>query len=115
MDRELTRIPILLAATSAMFPRKRASACGQRGSRPPMPRRVRLRKLHGDRELPHCQRMLNFTDLASVPSHHLAPFTHRLRLAVGAYLAASRAPSCTSGRSKRSAGSDPPPSPGGSS
>ena len=29
----------------------------------------------------------NFTDLASVPSHPLAPFTDRLRLAVAAYLA----------------------------
>ena len=48
---------------------------------------MRLRKLHGDRELPHCQRMLNFTDLALVPSHPLAPFTDRLRLAVAAYLA----------------------------
>jgi integrase/recombinase XerD len=31
--------------------------------------------------------MLNFTDLASEPSHPLAPFTDRLRLAVAAYLA----------------------------
>ena len=31
--------------------------------------------------------MLNFTDLASVPSHPLAPFTDRLRLAAAAYLA----------------------------
>jgi len=31
--------------------------------------------------------MLNFTDLASVPSPPLAPFTDRLRLAVAAYLA----------------------------
>ena len=31
--------------------------------------------------------MLNFTDLASVPSHPVAPFTERLRLAVAAYLA----------------------------
>ena len=31
--------------------------------------------------------MTNFTDLASVPSHPLAPFTDRLRLAVAAYLA----------------------------
>ena len=31
--------------------------------------------------------MKNFTDLASVPSHPLAPFTDRLRLAVAAYLA----------------------------
>jgi site-specific recombinase XerD len=30
--------------------------------------------------------MMNFTDLASVPSHPLAPFTDRLRLAVAAYL-----------------------------
>jgi hypothetical protein len=36
---------------------------------------VRLRMLHGDRELPHCQRMLTFTDLASVPSRPLAPLT----------------------------------------
>jgi hypothetical protein len=52
-----------------------------------MPRRVRLRKRHGDRELPQSQRMLSFTDLASAPSHPLAPFTGRLRLAVAAYLA----------------------------
>jgi site-specific recombinase XerD len=52
-----------------------------------MPRRVRLRQLHGDRESAHCQGMMNFTDLASVPSHPLAPFTDRLRLAVAAYLA----------------------------
>jgi site-specific recombinase XerD len=52
-----------------------------------MPRRVRLRQLHGDREPAHCQGMMNFTDLASVPSHPLAPFTDRLRLAVAAYLA----------------------------
>jgi len=31
--------------------------------------------------------MLNFTDLASVASHPLAPFTDRPRLAVAAYLA----------------------------
>jgi hypothetical protein len=31
--------------------------------------------------------MLNFTGLASVPSHPLAPFTGRLRPAVAAYLA----------------------------
>ena len=48
---------------------------------------MRLRMLHGDRELPPCQRMMTFTDLASVPSHPLAPFTDRLRLAVAAYLA----------------------------
>ena len=46
-----------------------------------------MRKLHGDRELPHCQHMPNFTDLTSVPPHPLAPFTDRLRLAVAAYLA----------------------------
>jgi site-specific recombinase XerD len=31
--------------------------------------------------------MMNFTDLASVPSDHLAPITDQLRLAVAAYLA----------------------------
>jgi integrase/recombinase XerD len=36
--------------------------------------------------------MPNFTDLASVPSHPVAPFTDRLRLAVAAYLARFRAP-----------------------
>jgi integrase len=56
-------------------------------TRPLTPRRVRLRQLHGDREPPHCQGMMNFTDLPSVPSHPLAPFTDRLRLAVAAYLA----------------------------
>ena len=48
---------------------------------------MRLRMPYGDRELPHYQHMLNLTDLASVPSHPLAPFTDRLRLAVAAYLA----------------------------
>jgi len=51
-----------------------------------MPRRVRLRQLHGDREPAHRQGVMNFTDLASVPSRPLAPFTDRLRLAVAAYL-----------------------------
>jgi integrase/recombinase XerD len=52
-----------------------------------MLRRVRLGVLHDDREPPQCQDMTNFTDLASVPSHPLPPFTDRLRLAVAAYLA----------------------------
>src|ERR1041384_4472264 len=52
-----------------------------------MPRRVRMRQLHGDWEPAHCQGMMNFIDLASVPTHPLAPFTDRLRLAVAAYLA----------------------------
>jgi hypothetical protein len=43
-----------------------------------------LRQLHGDREPAQCQGMMNFTDLASVPSRPLAPFTDRLRLAVAA-------------------------------
>jgi integrase/recombinase XerD len=34
-----------------------------------------------------CQIMMNFTELASVPSDHLMPFTDQLRLAVAAYLA----------------------------
>jgi integrase/recombinase XerD len=36
---------------------------------------------------PQCQVMMTFTELASVPSDPLAPFTDRLRLAVAAYLA----------------------------
>ncbi len=52
-----------------------------------MPRQVRLRELYGDREPRQCRGTLNFTDLASVPSGRLAPFTDRLRLAVAAYLA----------------------------
>jgi hypothetical protein len=56
--------------------------------------------LHGDRELPHCQGMMTFTDLASVPSHPLAPFTDRLRLAVAAYLARFK------GSSRQHTGSD---------
>ena len=31
--------------------------------------------------------MLNFTDLASIPSDHAVPFTDQLRLAVAVYLA----------------------------
>jgi integrase/recombinase XerD len=34
-----------------------------------------------------CRDMKNFTELSSVPSDHLAPFTDQLRLAVAAYLA----------------------------
>src|SRR5438876_504493 len=37
--------------------------------------------------LPQCQGMMTFTELASVPSGPLAPFTDQLRLAVAAYLA----------------------------
>jgi len=89
--------------------------------------------------------MTTFSDLASVPSDPLVPFTDQLRLAVATYLArfkgssastpnpicAATSPgapdtpwtrwphsgptwSCTSGGYKRSAGSSPPPSPGGS-
>jgi hypothetical protein len=36
--------------------------------------------------------MTNFTELPSVPSDHLVPFTDQLRLAVTAYLARLRAP-----------------------
>jgi hypothetical protein len=43
--------------------------------------------LHGNREPPQCQGMLNFTDLARVPSDPPEPFTDRLRLAAAAYLA----------------------------
>ena len=52
-----------------------------------MPRGMRLHHLHAGREPPQCQGMLNLTDLASVPSDPMAPFTDRLRLAVAAYLA----------------------------
>ena len=44
---------------------------------------------------------MNFTDLASVPSHPPAPFTDRLRLAVAAYLARFKGSCC------RCAESDP--------
>jgi len=36
--------------------------------------------------------MTNFTELVPAPSDPAAPFTDRLRLAVAAYLSASRAP-----------------------
>ena len=35
---------------------------------------------------PHCQSMMTFTELATVPSDPLAPFTGQLRLAMAAYL-----------------------------
>jgi site-specific recombinase XerD len=38
-------------------------------------------------EQPQCQIMMNFTDLASVPSDRPGPFADQLRLAVAAYLA----------------------------
>ncbi len=34
-----------------------------------------------------CLGMVNFSELPSVPSDHLVPFTDQLRLAVAAYLA----------------------------
>ncbi len=49
--------------------------------------RCRLRELRGGGERPQCQIMMNFTELASVPSDGLVPFTDQLRLAVAAYLA----------------------------
>jgi hypothetical protein len=52
-----------------------------------------LRQLHGNQEPPQCQGM-NLTDLASVSSHPPAPFTDRLRLAVGAYLTRFKGTSC---------------------
>jgi hypothetical protein len=60
-----------------------------------------LRQLHVGREPPQCQGMLNLTDLASVPSDALAPFTDRLRLALAAYLARFR------GSSRNRTESDP--------
>jgi hypothetical protein len=59
-----------------------------------MPRQVRLSMLYGDREPPQCRGMLNLTDLASVLSDPLAPFTDRLRLVVAAYLARFKGISC---------------------
>ena len=50
--------------------------------------------------------MLNLTDLASVPSDSLAPFTDRLRLAVAAYLARFKR------ISRKSALNSPGPAPG---
>ena len=46
-----------------------------------------LRQLPEGRGAPHGQGMMTFTELASVPSNPLVPFTDRLRLAVAAYLA----------------------------
>ena len=37
--------------------------------------------------MPHGQGMMTFTELASVPSDSLVPFTDRLRVAVAVYLA----------------------------
>src|SRR5271166_6335584 len=39
------------------------------------------------RAVPRCHGMKNFTELTPAPSHLPAPFVHRLRLAVAAYLA----------------------------
>ena len=50
-----------------------------------MPRRVR--GLRGGAKPVQCLGMMNFTELPSVPSDHLVPFTDQLRLAVAAYLA----------------------------
>ncbi len=50
-----------------------------------MPRRVR--GLRGGAKPVQCLGMVNFSELPSVPSDHLVPFTDQLRLAVAAYLA----------------------------
>jgi len=47
----------------------------------------RFRGLCGSGEQPQCRVMMNFTELASVPSDHPVPFTDQLQLAVAAYLA----------------------------
>ena len=52
-----------------------------------MPRRVQVCGLRGGGESAQCQIMMNFTELASVPSDRPAPFTDQPRLAVAAYLA----------------------------
>src|SRR5712692_6411238 len=46
-----------------------------------------VRGLRGSREQAQCLGMMNFTELASVPSDRLVPITDQLRLAVAAYLA----------------------------
>jgi hypothetical protein len=51
-----------------------------------LPRR-RFRGYVGGRQQAQCLGMTNFTELPSVPSDHLVPFTDQLRLAVAAYLA----------------------------
>ena len=52
-----------------------------------MPDHVQTSSVAESRCSPQCQGMMTFTELASVPTDPLAPFTDRLRLAVAAYLA----------------------------
>jgi hypothetical protein len=52
-----------------------------------LPHRVHILRLAESRYTPHCQDMMTFTGVVSVPSDPQAPFTDRLRLAVAAYLA----------------------------
>src|SRR6478609_2144532 len=47
----------------------------------------RFGELRAGRVLAQCEGMTTFTELASVPSDPMAPFTDQLRLAVAAYLA----------------------------
>ena len=47
----------------------------------------RFRGLCGSGEQSQCRVMMNFTDLASVPSDRPVPFTDQPQLAVAAYLA----------------------------
>ena len=54
--------------------------------RPVLPR-LACSELRDVWQLAQCLGMMTFTDLPSVPSGHLAPFTDQLRLAVAAYLA----------------------------
>ncbi len=44
----------------------------------------RFRDLGGGGKQPQCRGMMNFTELASVPSDRLVPLTDQLRLAVAA-------------------------------
>ena len=52
-----------------------------------MPRLAWVGGLHGEKGEAQRLGMMNITELASVPSDHLVPFTDQLRLAVAAYLA----------------------------
>ena len=57
------------------------------GAMPYLPRLVRVSQLGDEVKRPQCRGMMNFTDLASVPSDRPEPRADPLRLAVAAYLA----------------------------
>jgi integrase/recombinase XerD len=86
-------VPVLEAATLTESDIIVGGLSGPPNSGPSCPlqirtcRQARVAKLRRGRQLAQCQGMMTFTELAPAASELPEPFTDRLRLAVGAYLA----------------------------